>query len=492
FSAANEMKCEVVGEKKYLPRRVSYPRFDLHPPVRLVATGEMQSGVQLEKLWKDRSLTNIGPQLGGYPEGELELVVSNDLQTLATKSINPVEKAYQWGQPVALKTNQHAIIDFGTNLSGFIGAKVKCAQKTRLVLTFDEILSDGDVDWKRLGCVNAVSYELEKGEYELESFEPYTLRYLKAIVLEGACEVESFYLRDYVNPDTEPAAFACSDVRLNQLFEAGRETFVQNAVDIFMDCPSRERAGWLCDSFFTSRVAFDLSRDCRVETNFYENFLMPDGFKHLPDGMLPMCYPADHNDGVFIPNWAMWFVIELDEYYQRSGDRAMVDALKPKIMKLLAYFKPFENEDGLLEKLQSWVFVEWSAANQFVQDVNYPSNMLYSGVLDVAGRLYGDDDLRGKAERIRETIRKQSFDGKFFIDNAVRENGKLKVTQNHSEVCQYFAFFFDVADAKTHPELWKTLRDEFGPQRKETKSHPEVHFANSFVGNVLRLEILSE
>ena len=50
-------------------------------------------------------------------------------------------------------------------------------------------------------------------------------------------------------------------------------------------------------------------------------------------------------------------------------------------MKLLDFFKKYENQDGLLEKLPSWVFVEWSAANNFVQDVNYPSNMLYAGVL---------------------------------------------------------------------------------------------------------------
>ena len=140
-----------------------------------------------------------------------------------------------------------------------------------------------------------------------------------------------------------------------------------------MDCPSRERAGWLCDSFFTARVAMDLCGHSTIEKNFLENFLLPDKFEFLPDGMLPMCYPADHNDGVFIPNWAMWFVIELQEYLVRSGDRELVDALKPKVFALLEYFKPFQNDDGLLENLSSWVFVEWSKANGFVQDVNYPS-----------------------------------------------------------------------------------------------------------------------
>jgi alpha-L-rhamnosidase len=160
-------------------------------------------------------------------------------------------------------------------------------------------------------------------------------------------------------------------------------------------------------------------------------------------------------------------------------------------MQLMEYFQRFENEDGLLEKLEAWVFVEWSAANQFVQDVNYPSNMLYAAALAAAGRMYEDPALAAKAKKIREVIRRQSFDGQFFVDNAVRKDGKLEVTRNRSEVCQYFAFFFDVATPRTHPELWKILRDEFGPDRKETKAYAEVHMANSFIGNMVRMELLS-
>ena len=55
-----------------------------------------------------------------------------------------------------------------------------------------------------------------------------------------------------------------------------------------------------------------------------------------------------------------------------------------KVLKLLNYLKGFENDTGLLEKLPSWVFVEWSAANSFVQDVNFPSNMLYARALAAA------------------------------------------------------------------------------------------------------------
>jgi hypothetical protein len=146
----------------------------------------------------------------------------------------------------------------------------------------------------------------------------------------------------------------------------------------------------------------------------------------------------------------------------------------------------------LLEKLEKWIFLEWSKANEFVQDVNYPTNMLYAKTLDVVSKLYNRPALAAKAFRIQETVRKQSFDGTFFVDNAIRENGRLVLQKNNrSETCQYYAFFLGTATPKSHPALWKTLLNDFGPQRKTTKAYPEIFPSNAFIGNYLRLESLS-
>lgn len=487
---AETVRCAVVsGNKPLAPRRVPYPTFALRRPVAQVAEGNVEKGPMPSKPWKDRSLTQIGPNLGGFPEAELATIPSLEMQAIKTTELRSATGAL----PVVLKANTCRILDLGVNLSGFIGAKINARSKTRLFFTFDEILSPaGDVDFKRLGCVNVVAYELEPGACQVETFEPYTLRYLKLIVLEGECEITDCYLRELVNPEASRARFAASDERFNRIFEAARETFRQNATDVFMDCPSRERAGWLCDSYFTARVAADLCGNTTVEKNFFENFQRPERFAHLPEGMLPMCYPSDHYNGQYIPNWALWFVVELEEYAARSGDQELVESLRPKVLKLLEFFRHYENSDGLLEKLPSWVFVEWSKANSFVQDVNYPSSMLYAGVLDAASHLYRLPELGAQAARIRETIRGQSFDGEFFVDNAIRNrDGKLQVTTNHTEVCQYFAFYFGVANGTTHAKLWQTLAADFGPQRKQTHAFPQVHPANAFIGNQLRFELLS-
>ena len=485
-----EATTAVQPTKALLPRRVPLPDFDRQRPVRHVNRGQISPQAMPEHPWKDRSLTETSPKLKGYPEKELAVVPTLEMQGLSSSRTESLDRPWADGDAVSLEKDQYEILDLGLNDTGFFGLSVDCSKRCRIWLVFDELLRGDDVDFRRLGCANIIEYTLEPGTYRLESIEPYTARYLKLICREGSCQAKDVYLREYTHAAV-PAKFASSDPELDRLFVAGENTFRQNAVDIFMDCPSRERAGWLCDSFFTARVARDLSGTTAVEQNFIENFLLPPRFAFLPEGMLPMCYPSDHNDGIYIPNWAMWFVVQLEEFAARGGDRGTVDALEPRVARLLEFFQKYENADGLLEKLPSWVFVEWSAANQFVQDVNYPSNMLYAGMLSAAGRLYHKAEWLQKAEQVRQQVRQQAFDGQFFVDHAVRKEGKLEVLRDRTEVCQYFAFFFDVATPDAHATLWKTLLTEFGPERKKTGAHAEVHPANSFIGNMLRMELLS-
>ncbi|MFD0717619.1 hypothetical protein [Paenibacillus sp. GCM10027626] len=482
---------DITSAKRTIGRGVPYPAFSVRQPKARLREGQVKVNEQMDSYRKLPYFTAIGPKLGGFKEDELDIAPVYDVQRTVNIANNRLEEDYAEPQRLHLTDQMFTIYDFGSNLSGFIGLTVHCARKTKLYVLFDEVLIADDIDPLRLVAVNIVSYEMPPGQYTVESFEPYTCRYVKLLVMEGDCVLERLQLREYANPDTRRASFRCSDPGLNLIYEAGKETFRQNAIDNFMDCPSRERAGWLCDSFFTSRVAMQLTGNTQIEHNFFENYALPERFEHLPEGMLPMCYPADHNDGVFIPNWALWFVLQLEEYLLRSNDREMIERLRARVTALFAYFQQFRNEEGLLEKLDSWVFVEWSEANHFVQDVNYPTNMLYAAALAAAGRLYAVDEWTQEAEVIQRKIREQANSGLFFADHANRTEGRLEVQDDVTEVCQYFAFYFGTATPQTHPRLWEELLDIFGPRRKERNVYPNVHQANAFIGNYVRLELLS-
>jgi len=484
------VSCSVQPTKQLLARGVPLSRFECRQPTHWLSVGDVVRQPLPEKPWRDWAL-NVGPELGGYPIKRLEWFISDEAQTYRCDVTDTKVKTFepQAMLPIAAETWQD--LDFGRNRTGFIGLHVTCREPVRLFLFFDEIMSGQDLNWSRSGTVNAVPFDLAPGEYDLETFEPYTLRYLRVMVLNGSADIGSPYIRELACPSVWESAFACSDPKLNELFIAARDTFRQNAVDIFMDCPSRERAGWLCDSFFTSRVERDLCGANPIERNFLENYLLPPSFPGVPDGMIPMCYPSDHPNHQYIPNWALWIILELEEYLQRTGDRALIDAFKPRVMAIFDFLKRYKNGDGLLEKLESWVFIEWSKANEYVQDVNYPSNMLFASALEVAGRLYHEPQLMDEATRIRQTIQAQAFDGHYFIDNAVRQGDQLVVTKNHTETCQYYAFFFGLATPDSQPELWHTLLQDYSPCRPAAERPKALDPANAFIGYYLRMELLS-
>ena len=480
----------VVASGGLLPRGAPYPEYAVIPATA-IASGRATpppAGWRYDggdKEWMLRQ--SFAEDVGHFPPAEVEVGALS--YAIGAKFVP--DASVPLAGPLA--ADEWRIYDLGRNLSGFLAAKLRTSGPARLAIVFDELLRDGDVPLHRIGCNNVADIILlDSGEYDFAIFDPITCRYAKVAVIEGNVGVEDFRLVEYANPEASRASFHASDGDIDAVFEAARETFRQNAVDIFTDCPSRERAGWLCDSFFIGRAALDFCGNSDMERTFLENFAISKYTGDIPDAVFPMCYPGDHINHNFIPNWAMWFVIELEEYVARSGDNALAEALKPRVLAFLSYLATFENSDGLLEKLPAWVFVEWSRANALVQDVNYPSNMTYAGVLAAAGRLYGEASLTDKSARVAETIRAQSYDGLFFRDHAVRgEDGVLAVDPERTEVCQYYAFFFGVATPEVHSELWKVLRDDFGPFRRETGAYPDVAFANAFIGNYLRLELLS-
>ena len=478
---------------KLLPRRAPYADFHVNGPFAPVSFAKTRFDAARET--KKIRFVDIAGSEGvdtGFAKAELDVNWWDRIQRYVPESRTPATPEMRSQKNFRLADGASMIFDAGLNDTGFLGLRVRCLKPGTIAVKFDEILVDGEVSPVRYSCANVVAWEFkDPGVYEVEAFEPYVMKFADVIACSGDFEVSAPYLRTYKNPAARRARFQSSDAALVKIFEAARETYAQNAADVFTDCPGRERAGWLCDSFFTGRSSILFTGDIAPEHLFLENFVLPDGFANIPDGMMAMCYPADFSNGNFIPNWAMWLVIEVEEFKKRGGDPKLVEAFRPRLVKLVEYLKTFRNSDGLLEKLPRWVFVEWSRANRLVQDVNYPSNMTWAEVLDVMDRLYGMPELAAEAERVRDAVRRQSWTGKWFCDNAVRQkDGTLKLSGECTETCQYYAFFFRTATPRTHPELWKTLVEDFGPKRRETRKHPEIWPSNAFIGNYLRLECL--
>ena len=346
--------------------------------------------------------------------------------------------------PLVIRENEYAIFDLTQIQTGFIKFTADVMEEADVVIGFTEHCSPEKFSFANINCHNVLEYFLPEGENAMMSFEPYTVRYAILLVKKGKACIKSFGVKTFECDMSGMIAREFEDEECRVIYDAAVRSFAHNAADIYTDCPSRERAGWLCDSYFSGIAEeFFLGKN-DVEAAFLENYRLYKNDGRLPSGALPMCYPADLKiENLFIPQWDMWYVLEVRDYILRRGHADEKESFKKSVMGVLKFLKTYENEDGMLERLPSWNFVEWSRANDWTNDVNYPTNFLYAGTLMAAYDLYGDESLKQKAHAIIEKTKKMSFNGDVFVDNALRdENGVLHNTGNFSEAGQYYAMLF--------------------------------------------------
>lgn len=489
FCVAQHLELEETEKKVFLPRELPIFNYPNTVPTNVLVRGKAVFGGIPENPCRDRSLVDISEKLGGFTLDELELRLSDEMQGFSYTQTEVINKPYIG--VTELNAGEYEIISMPSLLSGFPVMNISCETDSTLYFTHSEVLNEnGEVEGLRAGCLNVIRIDMKAGNYDFQGFEPIGFQYVKLICSKGKVEIKNFKIRETVCPIPMQKLPAAKTKEEEKIVKAARNTFCQNAYDLFTDCPTRERAGWLCDSFFIGRTEKFFTGSNLMEKQFLENFLLPKKFECIPEGMLPMCYPADHYDGAYIPNWAMWYALELADYYKRTGDGKLVARAKERMEGLVKYFETFENSDGLLENLEGWVFVEWSKANDLVQNVNFPTNMTYSAMLKGLGELYGNKNWCEKAERIADTVRELSYNGEFFVDNQIYKDGVKVLSNEVTETCQYYAFFFNIATPDTYPELWGKLITDFGPQRAQTGKYNEVWQSNAFIGNYLRLDIL--
>ena len=475
-SLYSECKLIPMDMPKLLPRNVAVTKRQEE-----VGVFVERGGVTLDKtrVWENdfTRLLDSGTLLRTYPRAECDCVLSKEMLAF-TFDGEEQESGYRY-----------ETYSFDRTHCGKFKIKISVKEKTTLWLAYDDILIDGKVKFNREQITHALKWELEKGEYTLYSNEVYTAKYTTFVFL-GDATLQTVAIVRVENPNADRLTFSCEDKTLELILEASRHSFEHNGYDLLTDCPSRERAGYLCDGFFAARAESFFCGENLVERNLLENYALytPEHFAHK--GILPMCYPSEPKDGQdFIPNWALWYVLELADYAERTGDFEFVIAQKERIYNVLEYFQSKENEYGLLENLDGWVFVEWSRANDFVDGVNFPSNMCYYGVMKAVSSLFEDEVLAQKAERLKKTIVDWSYNGTFFIDNALRVNGRLQMTDNISETCQNYAAFFQILKKEENPTFYHHLIEELGCFHRE-QYHEGMYASNMFIGYILRLLVL--
>ncbi len=468
---------EIVESPKLIDRVVPYPQYEDYMMENAVAVGKAEFDPTIDYPDNKYSGNDINDRWGRFLEEEIEYKPFRFLGKQAYTKLSEGNAL-----PITLKAGEYALFDFGIINCGFLKAQLFAKCEADVIFGTTEYPDSEDFFLGFANMQNVHECLLPEGETEHLSFEPYTAKRIIVLVKSGEITLNSIGINSYQYDMSGAKECTVSDPVIKGIYAAALRTFSHNVVDIYMDCPSRERAGWLCDSFFTGRTEHYLFGNSAVEDAFLENYRLFAGDEMLPDGMLPMCYPSDMiSEKDYIPQWCMWYILEVEEYLNYRNTAVDKNLFKPSVEKILAHLEKYENSDGLLQDVPGWNFVDWSKANSWVNNVNYPTNFLYSATLKSAYKLFGNVQWLEKSQKISKKTEELSFNGELFVDNAEKlENGELKNTENTSETAQYYAFAFgnvDYFDPK-----YETLRGyiENGfPEHIEPK--------NAFIGLYVRL-----
>ena len=282
------------------------------------------------------------------------------------------------------------------------------------------------------GNTDVTRYSLQAGMYHLTTFEPKLVRYIQFVFrTKGKVFLKAPAVLDFSYPDNSPSFFSCNDGELNRIYEAARRTLRLCTADIFMDCPERERGGWLCDSLFLSKGAWQMFSDLSVEKDFLENYLLTDGSKTW-NGFFPEVYPASKGTqgNVGITTWFRGLIEELWDYVRRSGDREMIWKHRTRVEAFVEGLLSLQGASGLIENLPTQ-FVDWSLSNQeaCLRPISIPNNCLAVDALEKLSKLYQNTAWAAASNHMRRRIEAlpalpQGIES--AGDSAMLENGARK------------------------------------------------------------------
>jgi hypothetical protein len=198
---------------------------------------------------------------------------------------------------------------------------------------------------------------LSGGRRRVETFDVYGMQEIKVAAPPGVT-VHSMAVNERLYPLSGHASFACSDPRLEQIWQVGRRTVSLCSFDAYLDCPTREQRAWTGDSVVHQMVDFATNGDWRL-ARWHPVLAAEPG----PDGMLPMAVAGDAevSDIAVIPDWALHWVHSVGNLWRYGGDEEEIRRLLPVVEGVLRWFDPYMAPNGLLTDVVGWVIIDWAS-----------------------------------------------------------------------------------------------------------------------------------
>lgn len=342
-------------------------------------------------------------------------------------------------------------------VSGGAGATIK--------LTYTEALYDKDAnrgDRNLIGDRQALGmFDTFVADGTRRTFAPLwwrTWRYAELDIQTGAKPLTLEALRVFETgyPFQKIARFDSSDAQLNKIWEVGWRTAEVDAHETYMDSSYWEQLQYQGDTRLQMLISYAVSGDPRLAQQAIESFAESDVHGGLQQG----AYPS-RSDNV-IATFALAWVGMLADWQMEQPDTGLLVRNLPRLRKVLDWFEPTLQPNGLIGKNPHWNFIDWVRSQNDREF--FPSfgkdggsclmTALWLGALQQGAVLettHGDAAIAARntarANAARAAVRKLCWDK---VRGLFADNADFTLYSQHMNA---LAVLYDIVDRKDAPAI---------------------------------------
>ncbi len=187
----------------------------------------------------------------------------------------------------------------------------------------------------------------------------------------------SFISRHY---ELEPSrsSFHSSNDMLNRVWDLMKHSLILGSQESFVDTPTREKGGFLGDSWSIAVPAMSTMCDRTMNLRILLEFLDSQD-QYWPDGRLNAVYP--NVDGKRdIPDYTQMYLVWAWDYYMRTGNKGFLRDNYNKLKKVAEYVDTYRNgSTGLIHNLAGgggayiYGIIDWPSQMRYGYDMSVES-----------------------------------------------------------------------------------------------------------------------
>ena len=361
-------------------------------------------------------------------------------------------------------------LDFGRVLAGFAEIEVEAPAGAHLEIGYAERLVDERFN-NAIECSFADRVICVEGANVFRPLVWRSFRYLRLRVkyCEAGLRIKAVRAAEVKYPYEKVGQFQGDD-RFERIFEICRNTLELCSIESLMDTPFREQAQWLGD---VAAVTVPGIYACFGDTDLPGKFLRQAALNTRPTGLLAnISNVVSRGWQHDIPDYSLWWVIGLWRHYQYTGDVRYLHECYPEMQRVMRPHLERVNEDGLLEPMFGWTFIDW--ANVDLNGISAPYNAIFAGACDAAAAIarlkndvWAEEIYAAAAAGVRGVFAKTFVDSRTgAVADAIQRDA---LSTQYSEHASAAAIAFDCVDEKTAESIIEAVFDKHSVDATEAQ-----------------------